>query len=155
MDIHTLSSHPHQSLNDHIAAVREATEAILERHLDEGWMGDKAFQGWAIRLCHLHDLGKGSTYFQEYIQYKPSPRNYPKERHHLKAHTLLSLLISWYLLSQENNSWEDMWAVSQAVLCHHGKLRTSERCEQTGSKTLWQDLESDERVSHRGTCNTN
>lgn len=146
MDLHTLRSHPHQSLFEHIAAVREATEAILERHLNEGWMGDKTFRAWAVRLCYLHDLGKGNSFFQEYIQYKPNPSHYPKERHHLKAHTLLSLLITCFLLEREDTSQEDLWAVSQAVLCHHGKLRTSEAREQTRSRTLWQDLESDERV---------
>ena len=113
-------SHPHKLLSEHIADVLQATRWILERHTSSSTLGDELFRRWAERLCTLHDLGKGSQAFQRYIR---DPQGF-SEPPRTKAHTPLSLVLSSLLLEQEGCEEVLAWGVLQAVLCHHGYLRT-------------------------------
>ena len=124
-------SHPTKPLAQHINEVKKATLWILERHSPESVLNSELFREWSVRLCALHDLGKGSKAFQSYIRAPKTYQDDPRK----KAHTPLSLVLSTLLLEDEGSDKSIAWGVLQAVLCHHGYLRTR--------KELMSSLEND------------
>lgn len=115
MPVH-LRSHPHLYLHEHLAQVQAAVDAILERHSRDVATEECARQ--LRRIVQIHDLGKGSRQFQEYIA---NPRHY-KGRKLDKAHTPLSGLLGILLAKAEN--WPERECIVTAVtaLGHHSRL---------------------------------
>jgi CRISPR-associated endonuclease/helicase Cas3 len=111
-----LYSHPQKPLAAHIDEVRSAVEIILKRHHLSAELTARLAD-----LVRLHDFGKATTYFQEYIRFQPEPRLWPG-RPELKAHTSLGALACAVL--RQDQSLTDAWLlqVGSSVLGHHTHL---------------------------------
>lgn len=113
-----LLSHPDKPLATHIAEVREAARTILRLHSPDPER-DKLVE----EVVSLHDLGKASTAFQEYIR---DPSGY-RGRRDRKAHTPLGLAAT--LVLGERLGRAPFWklCVSAAVLGHHSAFPDAHR----------------------------
>lgn len=113
-----LKSHPDRSLDRHIRDVQEAATAILARHSH-----DEDRERTVADIVSLHDLGKATREFQEYIRNPPSFRG-DKDR---KAHTPLGFTV--VLLLGEELEWSHARTlqVAAAVLGHHTSFPTAKR----------------------------
>jgi CRISPR-associated endonuclease/helicase Cas3 len=122
---------PKRYLQQHVAEILAASEAILEQHGPAPW---RALGGDDLLplLARAHDLGKGSAAFQQYIADPPGYGGDPRE----KAHTLLSLVLSIAWGAAEGLSPDRLVAVALAVRGHHGGQPSDDR--------LFLDLAGDE-----------
>ena len=113
-----LLSHPGKLLSEHIAEVREAAQAILRLHAP-----DLARDQLVSEIVSLHDLGKASAAFQEYIR---DPEGYRGERNK-KAHTPVGFAIT--LLLGECLARDSFWTLcaAAAVLGHHSGFPNAHR----------------------------
>jgi CRISPR-associated endonuclease/helicase Cas3 len=105
-----LLSHPDKLLVTHIAEVREAARSILLLHSP-----DPERKQVVEEVVSLHDLGKATAAFQEYIR---DPSGY-RGRRDRKAHTPLGLAAT--LVLGERLGRDSFWklCVPAAVLGHH------------------------------------
>lgn len=115
-----LLSHPHQTLSQHIEDILCAIDVILSKHSDAGALGSSSLRAALARLARLHDAGKATEAFQRYIRNPSAFVGDPRE----KAHTALSLVLSLQLFLEEGLDEVEAFALSQAILCHHSRLRT-------------------------------
>ena len=120
MSANDLYSHPDKPLEAHLAEVTEAATIIAEHHRLEPLVRERLDE-----LVRLHDFGKATQVFQDYILFKPSPHAWLKERSNRpkdKVHTPLGALASALLKQRE--TLEDDWLVQVgcSVLGHHTKL---------------------------------
>ncbi len=113
-----LLSHPDKLLATHIAEVREAARAILSLHSP-----NPEREKLVEDLVSLHDLGKASAAFQEYIR---DPDGY-RGRRARKAHTPLGLAAT--LLLGERLGRDPFWnlCIPAAVLGHHSAFPDAHR----------------------------
>jgi CRISPR-associated endonuclease/helicase Cas3 len=113
-----LLSHPDKTLATHIAEVREAARAILHLHSP-----DTEREKLIEETVSLHDLGKASAAFQEYIR---DPSGY-RGRRDRKAHTPLGLAAT--LVLGERLGRDPFWklCVPAAVLGHHSAFPNAHR----------------------------
>ncbi len=113
-----LLSHPDKPLPTHIAEVREAAQDILRLHSP-----DPERACLVEDLVSLHDLGKASAAFQEYIR---DPNGY-RGRRDRKAHTPLGLAVT--LVLGERLGRDPFWklCVPAAVLGHHSAFPDAHR----------------------------
>jgi CRISPR-associated endonuclease/helicase Cas3 len=117
-----IKSHPHLSLRQHLDQIRAAVEAIKARHsarlraeCAEAWR-------WLDDSIQLHDTGKGSKQFQEYIR---DPERYlRRNRRESKSHTPLSAVIALALAQREDWNKSRAFAVAQIARGHHSGLAT-------------------------------
>lgn len=107
---HGLLSHPDKPLSIHIAEVRQAARAILNLH-----SSDPEREKLVEDIVSLHDLGKASAAFQQYIR---DPSGY-RGRRDRKAHTPLGLAVT--LVLGERLEWDPFWklCIPATVLGHH------------------------------------
>lgn len=113
-----IRSHPHLLLEDHIRQVQSALGGIFSWHSSKTLTSERKFL--AMQAAALHDAGKATEKFQEYIQ---DPGNFRGDAK-LKRHTPLSLL---YVLLQDKRPDEDPFHIlllSLVVRGHHGALAT-------------------------------
>ncbi|OAT86750.1 CRISPR-associated helicase/endonuclease Cas3 [Desulfotomaculum copahuensis] len=113
-----INSHPHLFLKEHIEQVKKALEGIWSWHLPETIT--PAVKKLLGKLTELHDLGKGTSAFQEYIKDPPGYRGAGDE----KSHTPLSLLFT--LAIALDGGWDelDTLILAAAARGHHGRLPT-------------------------------
>lgn len=113
-----LLSHPDKSLATHIAEVREAARSILRLHSP-----DPKREKLVEEVVRLHDLGKASAAFQEYIR---DPAGY-RGRRDKKSHTPLGLAAT--LVLGERLGRDAFWklCVPAAVLGHHSAFPDAHR----------------------------
>lgn len=113
-----LLSHPDKSLAAHVAEVREAAQAILSLHSP-----DQQREQLVNDVVSLHDLGKTSAAFQEYIR---DPDGY-RGRRDKKAHTPVGLAVS--LVLGERLGRGPFWklCIPAAVLGHHSAFPNAHR----------------------------
>mgnify|MGYP000663302113 CR=1 FL=1 len=111
-----LKSHPNLLLRDHVAQVKEAMEGIWEWHSKN--LISERVKWLSLKLASLHDAGKGSTFFQGFIN---DPSNYTGDSLE-KAHTPLSLVLT--LLCAKQYGWDplDSLALAASVYGHHSGL---------------------------------
>lgn len=114
-----LQSHyaPYKPLKDHIAEVQQAAALILARHSSgvQEWV-----KNWVPLAITFHDIGKGTTEFQHYIQ-NPSAYKGTKAS---KSHTPMSLYW-WYSYAFHHQlDFETTLAVAVAVWKHHSAFPT-------------------------------
>lgn len=116
--LYGLLSHPDKSLATHIAEVREAAREILRLHYP-----DPEREKLVEEVVRLHDLGKASVAFQEYIR---NPSGY-RGRRDRKAHTPLGLAVT--LVLGERLGRDPFWklCVPAAVLGHHSAFPDAHR----------------------------
>ena len=112
-----IHSHPHLELHEHIEQVESGLNALLQWHSHKV---QEIVTEWLPKLARFHDLGKGSTAFQTYIQDPQHYRGDPRE----KAHTSLSLLLT--LLLTQGSGWDALDALGLAAVVrgHHTALPT-------------------------------
>ncbi len=113
-----LLSHPDKLLSGHVAEVREAARAILRLHSP-----DPARDQLVSEIVSLHDLGKATSAFQEYIR---DPEGYRGERNK-KAHTPVGFATT--LLLGEHLGRDPFWTLcaAAAVLGHHSGFPNARR----------------------------
>lgn len=113
-----IRSHPNIRLEEHIRQVQNALEAIFTWHSPS--TATDELRGLANQAAELHDVGKTTKWFQEYIK---SPETYTGDRK-LKVHTPLSLV--FVLLKGQIERWSplDVLTLSFVVRGHHGSLAT-------------------------------
>lgn len=129
-----LKSHPDIQLSDHIAQVKLAADSLC------GWHSESVFsakdKALIEKIVALHDIGKGTNSFQEYIDNPLAYTGDPMDKAHTPMSTLLTLL-----LSIENN-WEAMevMMMSAIIFGHHNRLPPSEKLRSIGSGMIPQIL---------------
>ncbi|WP_449244102.1 CRISPR-associated helicase Cas3' [Desulfobacca acetoxidans] len=111
-----IRSHPDLRLNEHIAQVKLAMEGICQWHSQKLLTGE--MRDLANKLARMHDLGKGTRAFQEYIV---NPECYKGDKRE-KAHSPLSLLLTLILLEREKAATLDTLMLAAAVSGHHKRL---------------------------------
>ncbi len=111
-----LRSHPHLHLDEHLAQVQAAVEAIWARHSAAIATAERCRQ--MRRIVQIHDLGKGSAQFQQYIA---DPQHY-RGRKQDKAHTPLSGLLGTLLAKVEDWPAAETIVAIVAALGHHSRL---------------------------------
>lgn len=113
-----INSHPHLFLREHIDQVKKALEGIWNWHSPETIT--PAVKNLLDRLVVLHDLGKGTSAFQEYIK---DPVGYTGASDE-KSHTPLSLLFT--LARAIDEGWDelDTLVLAAATRGHHSRLPT-------------------------------
>jgi CRISPR-associated endonuclease/helicase Cas3 len=111
-----LRSHPDLRLSEHITQVRLAMKGIWQWHSQK--LLKEEVQDLSCKLAGLHDLGKGTKAFQEYIV---NPESYRGDRQE-KAHSPLSLLLT--LLLQERDAADPLETLMLAAAAsgHHKGL---------------------------------
>lgn len=112
----TLKSHPDLFLHEHIAQVRLAMEGIWQWHSEK--VVTEKVKWLSMKLASLHDTGKGSDAFQEFINDPLSYNDDPTQ----KAHTPLSLVFT--LLHAKGEGWDSLDTLSLAASAygHHSGL---------------------------------
>ena len=132
MSVNPLRSHykPDLFLHEHIDQVFTAMRGIAQ------WHSDKLITPSIMVLCRqlsrLHDLGKGSAAFQEYIQNPPAYAHPQIE----KSHTRFSFFLTLALARSEKRDLMDTLLLSAAVYGHHqGLPLLPDRYGQSGEKS--------------------
>ncbi|MCD5414884.1 MAG: CRISPR-associated helicase Cas3' [Clostridiales bacterium] len=100
-----LKSHPHQLLIKH---VQEVASIAINTHRSHA--GDVKLEDLIQTTCMCHDFGKGTTYFQDYLE-----KEYSGE---LKNHSLLSALLTYWMLPDK---WKHLGFL--VVKKHHGSIK--------------------------------
>ena len=129
-----LKSHPELQLHEHISEVALAADSIIQWHSNN--VVTSEVKELIRKVILLHDMGKATRAFQEYIE---DPRGYTGDPMD-KAHTPMSMLLT-LLLSKEEN-WEALETimVSAIVFGHHRALPSEERLRDIGSGKLAKTL---------------
>jgi CRISPR-associated endonuclease/helicase Cas3 len=120
-----LRSHPHLTLAEHSAQIREAGQAIWRRHSRSLLEVSQEACAWFDDGVILHDTGKASRAFQEYI---PAPARYRGSKQS-KAHTPLSTVCALRHAQSESWSWRRALAVALIAAGHHSEFKTHEELD--------------------------
>jgi len=116
-----LRSHPHLTLAEHLAQIREAIGGIRGRHSRTLIsVATEAFR-WLDDSVTLHDAGKASAAFQRYIA---DPKKY-KGRKDDKVHTPLSTVCALRFAQAEGWDWRRALAVALIAAGHHSDFKTA------------------------------
>jgi CRISPR-associated endonuclease/helicase Cas3 len=124
-----LRSHPHLTLAEHLAQIREAARAIWGRHSRTLQRASGDACRWFEDGVTWHDAGKGSKAFQEYIADPPKYRGSRES----KAHTPLSAVCALRHAEAEGWDWRRALAVALLAAGHHSEFKTHEELDQAFS----------------------
>ena len=113
-----LRSHPHLTLAEHLAQIREAAYAIWNRHSHTLLRADPV--KWFDDGVTLHDAGKASLAFQQYIVNPPAYRG----RRVSKAHTPLSTVCALRHAQTEDWDWRRALVTALIAAGHHSEFKT-------------------------------
>lgn len=113
-----LKSHPDRSLEQHVRDVGEAAAAILALH-----SRDEDREKIVSDIVSLHDLGKTTREFQEYIR---NPSGFKGDRDR-KAHTPLGFAAALLIGEELGWAYTRTLQVAAAVLGHHTSFPMSKR----------------------------
>lgn len=129
-----LKSHPHLQLSEHIVQVKSAIDSLCAWHSKN--VVSPETKTFIQKIVSLHDIGKGTKAFQEYIKNPPAYTGDPMD----KAHTPMSMLL--VLLLSREEKWEPLETimVSTIVFGHHRALPSVERLRDIGSGELAKTL---------------
>jgi CRISPR-associated endonuclease/helicase Cas3 len=131
-----LHSHPHLFLQEHLDQIDRAVGGIW------GWHSRSTatdhIRDLAKLLVRVHDLGKGTAAFQEYIK---DPPHYTGDSNE-KAHAPLSLLLTLAIAQVQGWRPLDTLTVAMAARGHHGRLPTLPEKGFTGVKCADRDLDN-------------
>jgi CRISPR-associated endonuclease/helicase Cas3 len=124
-----LQSHntPHLTLAEHLDQIRQAATAIWGRHSPGLLRCCAEACRWFDDAVCLHDAGKASQAFQQYIA---DPTAYGR-RHSsdTKAHTPLSTVCALQHGKKANWDWQHVLAVALIAAGHHSEFKTHEELE--------------------------
>lgn len=123
-------SHPGKSLKDHLREVAEISKKITEEIPLNLPFDAEVLKGVAYLIGFYHDIGKATSFFQEYLleenqDKKKRLRNLPETKH-----SLLSSIASYYAVEEFLNQldfkypWRELLLTSSflAVRRHHSDL---------------------------------
>lgn len=113
-----LYSHPNKPLSVHLEEVAEAALIIANRHD----LKEEAIERLK-ELVRLHDFGKATTFFQDYITFKPNPGKWTGKSKD-KVHTTLGALASTIIQNTDNKSNDWLLQLGASILGHHTRLPT-------------------------------
>ena len=115
--LYNLKSHPDKFLINHLSGVSTTARLILNdlQHYYP-FFRDKKIDETLQIICLTHDLGKATSYFQDYLQKKVPNNSF------LKSHSTLSSLYSFRV--SKNVLDDDFFAfiTLMAVQGHHGRI---------------------------------
>lgn len=120
-----LLSHPGKLLLTHLTQVLANGDTYLARRN----LGEPLHQALRLALV-LHDLGKATTFFQQYLHLSALGRRNQAEADlgYLKNHARLSALWAWrFAVDRWGDSDPMPWLIYHAVLKHHGNLGNLEK----------------------------
>ncbi|TAE32853.1 MAG: CRISPR-associated helicase Cas3' [Candidatus Kapaibacterium sp.] len=110
----SLLSHPHKLLSDHVTNVLENARTLYAQLP----ISDDTKR--LIDICCLfHDIGKASTFFQEYIR---DTDNFPTEKHKYKNHATISAIMAFGITIEQGFDEKSAFFAYLCVLRHHGAL---------------------------------
>jgi CRISPR-associated endonuclease/helicase Cas3 len=120
-----IQSHPHLTLAQHLDQIRQAAAAIWGRHSSNLLACCSEARKWFEDGVCLHDSGKASKVFQQYIV---APERYrgPREK---KAHTPLSTIFTLLHGAQAHWDWRQTLAVAQIAAGHHSEFKSLEEMD--------------------------
>lgn len=113
-----IRSHPHLLLREHIAQIQRALKALAEWHSPTTLNQETA--RLAQQAARLHDVGKASAAFQEYIRQPEDYTHHPR----WKSHTPLSLVLTLLLGQQKHWNPLETLLLALVVRGHHSSLAT-------------------------------
>ena len=119
MDI--LSHFPKKTLKKHIEQVELAAEFLMASHSKK--TAAKMDIALLEKIIALHDIGKASSAFQEFITDPVAYDKPPQTKEHSRLSGLLSGLL---LLKDAETDWKKMFVTLQIILGHHSSLFTME-----------------------------
>ncbi len=135
-----LKSHPNIELREHITQVSVAADYLCKQHSAN--VISPHIKNLIQKAILLHDAGKATKKFQEYINNPDAYTGDPMEKSHTPMSTLLSILLS----IEENWDALETMMVSASVFGHHGALPTTEKLREIGrgkiAKTLKKQIPS-------------
>ena len=120
-----LLSHPDRTLSDHVAEVHEAADALWGAHSGPFGEVNADVREWLQQAVSLHDAGKGSEAFQQYIVAPERWRGRSAE----KRHAPLSMLCALSCAEEGGWSWQTALGVAAAVAGHHSGWHTGDGLE--------------------------
>lgn len=119
-----MNSHPGKNLQAHCQEVQDIGISIF-KHKKNRLEKLEWLEEVATIILKVHDYGKGTTYFQEYLRH-PNKCKTSKDKV-LKSHALISAWVAFYQVqsSLEDKSIAEKWAVLSwyIVYKHHGDLK--------------------------------
>ncbi|HNV70616.1 MAG TPA: CRISPR-associated helicase Cas3' [Candidatus Ozemobacteraceae bacterium] len=120
-----LRSHPHLHLSEHIEQVSQAISGILQWHTNSDEV--RRLSQLAYVAARAHDLGKGTSAFQDYIR---NPTGF-RGNHVLKEHTALSQLLVHLGEAFSEYSPLDHLILAMTAKAHHSGFPTVEELRDT------------------------
>ncbi|MDQ7826159.1 MAG: CRISPR-associated helicase Cas3' [Candidatus Eremiobacteraeota bacterium] len=121
-----LNSHPDLQLQEHIAQVQCAVDSLCGKHSPR--IITARNKELLRKIVKLHDMGKGTSAFQDYIK---DPIAFRGDRMK-KAHTPLSLLIVLLLAKRDKWEFQDTLIISTCVFGHHKGVPYLENLREIG-----------------------
>ena len=92
-----LNSHPGKSLINHLKKVSDlCSKTVSECKLNlDGDIDNKVFEDISYIIGATHDLGKGTTFFQEYLKEKDESKRRSLKAREITHHGLLSAFFTY------------------------------------------------------------
>lgn len=104
------------SLTDHLEDVAERVEYVVPR--DATTPNGEPVRAVVETLAHVHDFGKATTYFQQYLDEMPGE----PDREMYRYHAPIGSFAAYYALDARGFDTETCLAGFVAVAKHHGRL---------------------------------
>jgi CRISPR-associated endonuclease Cas3-HD len=102
-------------LREHLEDVARRARAIVPT--DATTPADESIQRVVETLAYVHDFGKATTFFQEYLRYNTEPEYKP-----CRYHAPIGSFAAYYALDAQGFETETCLAGFVAVAKHHGRL---------------------------------
>lgn len=102
-------------LPDHLDDVARRARAVVPD--EETTPADESLQQVVQTLAYVHDFGKATTFFQEYLQHGTEPEHKP-----CRYHAPIGSFAAYYALDAQGFETETCLAGFVAVAKHHGRL---------------------------------
>jgi CRISPR-associated endonuclease/helicase Cas3 len=116
-------------LAEHLDQIRQAARAIWGRHGRTLFAANTETCQWFDDAVTLHDAGKASAAFQEYI---PNPAKYRGSKES-KAHTPLSTMCALRYAQDQEWAWQRALAVALIAAGHHSEFKTHDELDRAFS----------------------
>ena len=123
----SLKSHPDRQLSEHITQIKAAVDSLCRWHSEE--VVSHKIMSLIQKVVSLHDAGKATKAFQEYIENPSAYTGDPIDKAHTPMSALLALLLSEY----EGWNLLDTIIIAAVVFGHHKELPSVERLREIGS----------------------
>lgn len=127
-----LNSHPGKLLRDHLKKVSDlCSKTVSECKLNlEGDIDNKVFEEISYIIGATHDLGKGTKFFQEYLEEKDEAKKRSLKAKEITHHGLLSAFFTYAITKRylEKEGINDKYSKNIPIISflivkrHHGNL---------------------------------